>query len=234
MTAVRAPGRVPRSPLRAPRATLRGIVGSPTCDPGGQDGLRPAPRPRGTRSSRGRFSQLALVVTLAAAFAVLFGPAPAWAHAQLLSSDPADGAALDDAPDTITLTFSEELDPASTQLAVVIPGGDTLILDPAIFDGDEVTQAVTLPVAGEYTVSYRLVSVDGHPVEGTLQFSVASVPPGNADAPRSPAPGATSAGPDAADDGDGPHWVWYLVGAAVLGGVVVAVVVMSGRRPPRP
>jgi len=98
---------------------------------------------------------------------------PASAHAELASSDPAQGAAVDALPGTVELTFTEVVgSPAS--VAITGPG------DVSVADGDPevVDRVLTQPVAadgapaGEYAMSYRVTSADGHPISGTVTFTV--------------------------------------------------------------
>jgi len=107
------------------------------------------------------------------------GVAAACAHASLIASEPADGAMLPQAPAVVSLTFNEPVSP--NVLRLVTPQGQTVPLSAAA-RGDGATLAVTLPALGEGThlMSWRVISADGHPVGGTLTFSVgrASAAPG--------------------------------------------------------
>ncbi|MCK9793892.1 copper resistance protein CopC [Isoptericola sp. 4D.3] len=138
----------------------------------------------------------ALAVLLAAALAPALGLAvaqPAAAHDRLLSSDPADGATLDAPPAQLALVFSAEVLEAGAQVSVTTPDGTT----PArvSVDGDEVVAALPADLpGGEWDVAWRVVSSDGHPIEGELGYTVA-------DAAPSPSPGAPSAGPSPSPSG---------------------------------
>jgi copper transport protein len=98
---------------------------------------------------------------------------PASAHASLLSSDPADGAALDTAPSEVTLTFSERVSAKVGGLRVFANGGARVDRGAVRVTGSVV--AIDLkPNLGEgsYVVTYRVISADGHPVRGGLVFGV--------------------------------------------------------------
>jgi methionine-rich copper-binding protein CopC len=102
---------------------------------------------------------------------LLVGSGPASAHASLVGSDPKDGATLTAAPATITFTFNENIgNPA--YIAVTAPNGSKVdVGDVRAIDN---TITATLPDVdqkGRYTASYRVVSADGHPVEGTIHYS---------------------------------------------------------------
>ena len=108
--------------------------------------------------------------------AVLAFPAILWAHARLLSSDPAGGAVLAASPTSVRLVFSErpELALASIRLA---GAGDTTSLGP--LERDPTDDAVVVaPIdralaPGSYVVIWRVAARDGHIIRGTIGFTVA-------------------------------------------------------------
>jgi copper resistance protein C len=175
----------------------------------------------------------AVAVVLLAGFALLLGAAPAFAHARLLSSDPGDGASLDSAPQRISLTFSDPMTTDFTTITVVGPDGGHYEAGDITTAGTTVSVGV-LPLgpAGRYEVGYRVVSEDGHPVAGSVAFTMTTAGPGAAApatssaaaAPTSaPAQAAAAPAPDSSEGGS-PVWPW-IVGAVVLvgGGVVAAL-----------
>ncbi|GLW97072.1 copper resistance protein CopC [Microtetraspora sp. NBRC 16547] len=114
-----------------------------------------------------------LTAMIAFVAALLLGTAlatPALAHTSLRSSDPKANARVDGLT-KVSLVFSE-----SVRFPVVLvrgPDGKRYESgDPAV-DGPKVTQAVadSLP-AGKYSVAWRVVSTDGHPIEGEIPFTV--------------------------------------------------------------
>lgn len=112
---------------------------------------------------------------VAALFVVLVSTVgPAAAHASLVSSDPKDGSSLDAEPATVSITFNEDVS-TPAQLQVTGPDGETLAdADPTV-DGRTVTQTLrTSGYAGTYTIAYRVISADGHPVTGELTYDVTS------------------------------------------------------------
>jgi copper transport protein len=95
----------------------------------------------------------------------------AFAHASLVSSEPADDAVLTTAPKQFVLTFNEAVTPLA--LGLTGPSGAALPLaDAVVRDLSLVIQAPDQPGQGTYVLSYRVVSGDGHPVGGTVVFSV--------------------------------------------------------------
>ncbi|MGH6770347.1 MAG: copper resistance CopC/CopD family protein [Xanthobacteraceae bacterium] len=109
----------------------------------------------------------------AAAIVVLLmalAQAPAvWAHAALVRAEPADGAVVAVAPATLMLTFNEPVVPLVMRL--IGPGGE-LFAPPA--RARDTTVTITPPPLGQGThvLSWRVVSADGHPIGGSLTFSV--------------------------------------------------------------
>ncbi|WP_189230361.1 copper resistance protein CopC [Streptomyces flaveolus] len=107
---------------------------------------------------------------------VLGGAGPASAHAALRSTDPGDGTVLQRAPRAVTLTFTESVGLRDDSFRVLDPGGHRLRTEDAGHaDGRSDTARVTLPDTlgeGTYTVAWRVVSADSHPVSGAFTFSV--------------------------------------------------------------
>jgi len=108
---------------------------------------------------------------------LLLGTAvPASAHAALRETDPADGTVLKSAPRRVTLTFTESVGLLTDSFRVYDPENHRLRTGEADHAPDRSdTARVPLPVrlgTGTYTVTWRVVSADSHPVSGALTFSV--------------------------------------------------------------
>nr|WP_230886395.1 copper resistance protein CopC [Streptomyces spinoverrucosus] len=107
---------------------------------------------------------------------LLGGAAPASAHAALGSTDPRDGSVLDSAPRHITLTFTESVGLLDDSVRVISPENRPVDTGEAAHAGDRAdTVRVSLPADladGTYTVAWRVVSADSHPVSGAFIFSV--------------------------------------------------------------
>src|SRR5690606_7082088 len=109
---------------------------------------------------------------LAAALVALTPARPAWAHAQLIGSDPADGAVLATPPARVTLEFNESLNPTYTTIVVTDAGAEPVPSSEPEVSGPRGSVTFTQPLAdGTYTVAYRVVSRDGHPVQGAFMFT---------------------------------------------------------------
>lgn len=177
----------------------------------------------------------ALALALLTGLALLTAAAPALAHTRLVGSDPADGASLATAPDRVALTFNEAMQADFSTVTVVGPDGAEWQTGEVAASGDTVTVAVRpLGPAGRYEIGYRVVSDDGHPVAGSVAFTLTAPGPGAAAAtpeapPSTQAPAPAAARPAPAEDGGGaPVWPW-LVGAVVLVGAGVTAALRMGR-----
>ncbi|GAA2237865.1 copper resistance protein CopC [Promicromonospora sukumoe] len=192
--------------------------------------------------------RLVRVITVFAAVltfaALLLVAGPASAHDQLLSSDPKDGATLDEQPASIGLTFSSAPLDTGIEVALTGPDGTTAQGSDITVDDDVVTAQLPedLP-PGAYDVAWHVVSSDGHPIDGEFSYVVEGEPEPSAtptdeptDEPEmstqeaAPVDEPTGATDDASTptelagsgDGSGPS------GLAVAGGILAAVLVVLG------
>ncbi len=117
---------------------------------------------------------------------LLAGTGSASAHAVLISTEPGQGAVLATMPATVSLSFSEPVALAADGVRVFGPTGAQLDDRRSRQLGEARTVGVGLPDRdwehGTYTVSWRVVSADSHPVAGAFTFSVGHPSPA-----RSPA-----------------------------------------------
>lgn len=193
------------------------------------------------------------VAILVASISLSFlAAAPAGAHTDFLGADPKDGARLDAVPREVALEFSDDMDPQLSTITVRVEGGRSTPLEvtagarPTVLVA-QVPDAVQPPAGRttQWTVTFRVVSRDGHPVSGTTGFVVrtatatASSTPSDAGSPTASDPGPTD-NPDsqvtspAAADPEEDRAVWPLVAVAVgalvlLGGGVAATMRLTGR-----
>lgn len=151
-------------------------------------------------------------------------PTPAWAHSRLQRTDPAASAVVRAPIGAVTLTFNEMVRGRFTTVVVSGPGGVSYSAGHVQVVDDDVHQAVYPLRSGDYTVAWRAVSADGHPVEGQFRFSVA-LPPGQEPTAGPPAPAKASSAPTAS--GVGGWWLW---GGAAAGIAAVAALVVGWRR----
>jgi methionine-rich copper-binding protein CopC len=196
---------------------------------------------------------------LAAAFAALLAAllllgAPAQAHDTLLESDPADGATLETSPEAITLTYSADILDVSPLVRITDEDGEELAEITPSVDGPVATATLEEPLpAGESTIQWRVVSSDGHPIEGTFTVTVEQDPAeesADEEAPAASDGGEESAAQDTASDGaasddaaddsaaDDPATeeggssltpILVVLGVVVVGAVVAVVVIVRRR-----
>lgn len=178
---------------------------------------------------------------------------PASAHTVLQSVTPADGATVTGAAQ-VQLVFSGEVREELSAVAVTGPGGTDVVDGPPSGSGTRVVQPLRAPLPdGTWTVAYRVVAADGHPVTGTTTFVVqAQAAAGSEAAPEAggaapgtaaPAPPADEVGsepaaapapapaPPSEASGGTPVLLLVLVAAALVGAVLLAVRLRAPRAP---
>ncbi|MEU0194839.1 copper resistance protein CopC [Streptomyces afghaniensis] len=153
---------------------------------------------------------------------LLFSATPASAHAALRGTDPDDGSVVQRAPRHLTLTFTESVGLLDDSFRVFGPDQRRVHTGEAQHaDGRSDTARVGLPgklAQGTYTVAWRVVSADSHPVSGAFTFSVGK---------RSATSAQVDTGPD--EDPltgglyDAARYLAYLAAALLVGTVAFAL-----------
>lgn len=194
-------------------------------------------------TSRRALSTLFALLLTTAALALGIA-APASAHAALTSSSPADGAELEEAPAEIVLEFNEDIQDIGNEIVVLDSEGTPVADGDPVVDGPTVTQAVTGGAAGTFTVTWRVVSADGHPISGDLSYEVAPTDPTTAspeatteastatttEAATTEASAAPSSDTAAQEDGGGDSAiVWIVIGAVVAAAVAIVLIMRRNR-----
>ncbi|MFL0455879.1 copper resistance protein CopC [Brachybacterium paraconglomeratum] len=195
-------------------------------------------------SRRASVRPAALAALFAALLAALLAlGAPAQAHDTLLESDPADGATLETSPEAITLTFSADILDVSPLVRITDENGEQLAEITPSIDGPVATATLEEPLpAGTSTVQWRVVSSDGHPIEGTFEVTVeqdtaaeeTTEAPAEESAPAetaAPAVEGEQATAEAAEEESGSSMTPLLIvlGVAVVGAVVAVLLIMRRR-----
>ncbi|WP_187351862.1 copper resistance CopC family protein [Allosaccharopolyspora coralli] len=139
-----------------------------------------------------------------------------WAHAELTGSDPVGGSALQQAPAAARLTFTDSVNPELVTLAVTDQDGGQPPLPAPAIEHNQVVQPLPNLGNGGYTIAYRVVSADGHPVAGQIPFTI------SASTPRSAPPPGTNPRPPAVEEQAGGAWLPWA------GGGVVVVLLITG------
>lgn len=113
-----------------------------------------------------------------AAGALAIGTAvPARAHAFLDHASPAVGSSVPTSPPVVTLWFTQDLEPAFSNVTVTNEAGQRVDLGNAqipLGSPAELRIGLRKLPPGTYTVSWHVVSVDTHPTEGAFTFEVGS------------------------------------------------------------
>jgi copper transport protein len=112
-----------------------------------------------------------LIAGLATLLSILCFATDVLAHASLVSAQPGDGSVLARAPKTMQLRFNE---PVTSEVIRLIDAEGN-VRDDATVQAVDDTIVITLPKnlpRGSQLISYRVISADGHPVGGSLVFSI--------------------------------------------------------------
>lgn len=117
----------------------------------------------------GRVAMLTLLVLAT----LTIVPTPVSAHARLVASSPAGGATVSEPLDEIVLEFSERIETAFGGVQLFGPSGGRVETEDARIEDSRVRMLVgTLAEPGVYTVVFRILSGDGHPVESRFTFTL--------------------------------------------------------------
>jgi len=193
-----------------------------------------------TMPSRSVFRRALAALALTGVLAAI--ALPAAAHAELISSDPADGASVTELT-TIHLEFSEDLLEIGNKVTVTDGAGTEHEATLTFPESNQIDATVTDIAPGAVTIAWRNASVDGHTEEG--QFGVTLLAPSPSPSPTptvtvtatatpSPSPSVTpsaSAEPEPAPASGGlPLWIWIALG--VLAIAALAAVIAATRKSP--
>jgi copper transport protein len=111
-----------------------------------------------------------ILFLVAGLFGMVEGASSALAHASLLQSTPADGEVLSEAPARFVLTFNEPVAPVVMRL-IDADGAGSELSKVQTHDESVVIDAPPLK-PGTHALSWRVISADGHPVGGSIVFSI--------------------------------------------------------------
>lgn len=165
---------------------------------------------------------------------VVAAPA-ALAHATLEKTAPKQGGTVAKTRSKVTLTFDEAVHSNFAKVVVTSPDGTRVDTGkPHVINGTVTQRVKGLPTAGKYTVAWRVVSADGHPVDGKFRFVAAKTAVGSAspsnDAAGTAAASSPQAGPAQQDPSFlGRHWL-HILGGLVVVAIGVSVVLWERRR----
>lgn len=195
--------------------------------------MNPIARAHATPRTAAHGAWLALLIALI--LTPLAGAAlPAHAHDVLIDSDPASGSTVDAMPEKVTLEFNNEIITIGATIVATGPDGSDIAEGEPQISGNAVTQALTGDAQpGEYQIAWRVVSSDGHPIQGLVTFTLAgddtAAAPQASASPTQPAATAASATPsadttkDTTENGTSAVWIAVLVAGiltVVVGGLL--------------
>lgn len=198
----------------------------------------PARRP----SRRPGLAALALTTGL---LAPVLAAGPAAAHDALQSTNPADGTTVQSAPAAVDLVMSSTPLGLGTQIEVSGPTGVVSTGDAQVVDTTVSQPLLADRPAGAYTVQWRVVSSDGHPVSGSFTFTATEAVGGAAPTATSTAtaptatpstttpsasPTTVAATPVAADGGVSSGVKGAVTGLVVVVVAAVVIGVLAVRR----
>lgn len=182
-----------------------------------------------------------LIAAFLATFLVLLGTSGAvLAHDAVTGTTPANGSTVTVMPETIEISMSNTPATLGSQVLVLDQAGNNWAQEDVTVLDTVASQALRPGApAGTYTVKWRLVSSDSHPVEGEFNFTAAAA--GSAPAVAAQTNAAVGAGPvtsvsavpEAATDpvADTSAVPWSIIALiVVLAGLVVAMMVVARRR----
>jgi methionine-rich copper-binding protein CopC len=173
-----------------------------------------------------RCAKAVLVTCIGFALTLLAGPVSA--HTELVGGSPGPGDVLRTPVTELTLTFASDLLAEGSQILVRDSNGVDRARGTAVSGASMRVGVKPLRSAGRYTVAYRAVAVDGHPITGSYRFTVSrAAAEAAADLPDAAAgPEGGLPAENAADAPDAPRavvsapstptWVIGLVGAGTL------------------
>ncbi len=112
-------------------------------------------------------------VLLVAVALALVPVLPAAAHTDLISTNPDAGSSLDSPPEQLLMRFAEDiLDGGARVVARDESGADVALGTPRVDGAVLSAQWPATADSGRYTVAWRAVGDDGHPLEGQFAFQI--------------------------------------------------------------
>lgn len=146
---------------------------------------------------------------------LLANPSLSFAHSSLVSSTPENGAILKEPLKEITLQFNTPLKSVSTM--TLSRESEEIDLANQIVEGSEITGSLKESLqSGEYTISWKIVSKDGHLAEDSIGFSVnVSEDDQNSDVLNDQSSNAQTGGNEAGGQGQNVY-IWIGIIALVF------------------
>ena len=116
-----------------------------------------------------------LFIRAATITALVLSPTLAFAHGKLEGATPTAGSTIDGSPESLRLTFNEDLESTFSTIKVVDASGSPATREKAKVDSSNprvLTIAVPKLASGSYTVQWAVMTHDAHRTKGTYTFAV--------------------------------------------------------------
>lgn len=121
---------------------------------------------------RNRASRCGTLLSIVVALSLT--PVPAWGHAALQDSDPAQGERLDAAPPSVLVTYAEP--PTKASVFHVFDGCNSDVASDVTVLNNTIEATTDSGQPGRWRVEWRVISaVDGHLTTDAVSFQVAGV-----------------------------------------------------------
>ncbi len=176
----------------------------------------------------------ALVLGLSAILGI---SAPANAHAELVEASPAADSLIGALPEYVDLTFGENImtldGSEGSNIITVVDSNGAKVDDETIVVNAAVVSVGIKPGFGDgtYTVAYRVVSEDGHPIEGSYKFEVGEAAQTNVIAPA-PTASHTDDEHAALEAQSTANTLLVVLGGSIVVAAAASIVLVLRRRKP--
>ncbi|PYI64903.1 copper resistance protein CopC, partial [Arthrobacter livingstonensis] len=151
--------------------------------------------------------------------AIMIPAAAAQAHDVLEATTPSDGSTVGTVPEQITMTFNNTPTAIGSEILIKDSAGTNWANGPVDIVDHVVTQGIKPgAAAGKYTVQWRIVSSDSHPIEGTFSFTA------NGTGTKVAGPAQTPTAAGTATDTSSAALPW----GGIIAGVIVVLAIITG------
>lgn len=125
-----------------------------------------------SRTMRGAVTKLLVVLGLIIGVLAVAQPVVS-AHASVVQISPEADSVLGSAPTRVSITFNEPVSATGTGIRVFDPSGRQVAgTDAKVVNSELFAEMPPLPDQGSYTVSWKVISADGHLINGAFLFSI--------------------------------------------------------------
>jgi copper resistance protein C len=181
-----------------------------------------------------RSTGLRAALLVVGAFIALALPLGASAHAEFVSSIPADKSTVSGTPAEIVLTFSDHLDPKKSSI-ILLDSSSSQVAKGGVDPADDKVMRLTPPTLqpGAYEIDWTSVALDGDLLRGKVGFTVTAPTPSPTATPTATPSAAASASAPASDTptsspgASPPPTTTTASGADVILPVLVAIVLIA-------